>query len=79
MDDLDKRFWSCWVEELKTKIWWFDISEEFAYHLLRNTLRAHKANAEYFFQGLENVELTKIFDQCKLVSILAKETHGTEV
>lgn len=79
MDDLDKVFWTCWHQTLTEEIWWSDISEEFAYHLLRNTLRAHKANSEYFFQGMDNVELTKIFDQCKLVSILAKETHGTEV
>lgn len=73
---LDNKFWSCWVEELKTKIWWYDISKDFAYHLLRNTIRAHIAKAEYYFQGMDNVELTKIYDQCKIISLLAKEYRG---
>lgn len=77
MGDLDHRFWDCWYQTLVQEIWWYDISEEFAAHLLRNTIRAHKSKYEYFFQGLENIELTKIYDQCKLVSILAKD-HNDE-
>ena len=75
---LDNKFWYCWVDELKTKIWWHDISKDFAYHLLRNTVRAHLDKSEYFFQGMENIELTKIYEQCKIISLLAKEYHGAQ-
>jgi hypothetical protein len=75
---LDQKFYSCWLEEIRAKIYWHEVSDDFAWHLLENTVRAYLSKSEYYFQGMDNVELTKIYQQCKIISILAKEEHGSE-
>ena len=64
-----------WYQMLKEEIWWKEVCPEYATHIYQNTVNAWGHGMNYYAQdGVGGaVDLTKLYEQCKLVSILKKE------
>lgn len=52
-----------------------------AFHIYQNTVTAWGFGRRYYSQdGIGGtVDLTKLYEQCKLVSLLKKDHHGNEI
>jgi hypothetical protein len=68
----DFGLWHCMLTE---ELWWKKVSPDYATHLYQNTVNAWGHGMSYYAQdGVGGaVDLTKLYEQCKLVSILKKE------
>lgn len=67
-----------WYRSLKDAIHWQEVDSNFAYHLMANTKRAYQSNSRYYYQSmLDEVDLTKIYEDCKLLALLKKD-HNDE-
>jgi hypothetical protein len=64
-----------WHEMLAEELWWKEICMNEAFHIYQNTVGAWGVGMNYYAQdGVGGaVDLTKLYEQCKLVSILKKE------
>jgi hypothetical protein len=60
---------------LTEELWWKEVGPNYAIHLYQNTVGSWAAGMSYYAQdGVGGaVDLTKLYEQCKLVSILKKE------
>lgn len=59
-------FW----ESVKHKIWWRDIGYVECFNLMDICKRAIENNEKFWIQGPENIELTELYEQCKILRIL---------
>ena len=69
-----------WHRMLTEELWWKQVSPNYAVHLFQNTVNAWGHGMSYYAQdGVGGaVDLTKLYEQCKLVSALKKDYHGKE-
>jgi len=69
-----------WHRMLTEELWWKKVSPDYATHLYQNTVNAWGHGMSYYSQdGVGGaVDLTKLYEQCKLVSALKKDYHGKE-
>lgn len=64
-----------WHHMLTEELWWKKVSPDYANHVYQNTVNAWGHGMNYYAQdGVGGaVDLTKLYEQCKLISILKKE------
>jgi len=69
-----------WHRMLTEELWWKKVSSDYAIHLYQNTVGSWAVGMNYYAQdGVGGaVDLTKLYEQCKLVSALKKDYHGKE-
>lgn len=69
-----------WYESLKEKVWWRDIGFNECYHLMQTTQRAHEAKATYWMNDVfgEGINLTELYEQCRILTLLKETYHGTK-
>jgi hypothetical protein len=67
-----------WYESLRHKIWWRDIGFNECYHLMKITERAVAAGSKYYVQEMfgDELELTKIYEQCKILALLKEPANN---
>ena len=72
---------SLWHQMLTEALWWKEVCPDYAIHVYRNTVNAWGHGANYYAQdGVGGaVDLTKLYEQCKLVSLLKKDHHEKEI
>ncbi len=63
-----------WHTLLKETVYWQNIDERMARDILARTSIAWANDQQYYIQGLERVNLTKLYEQFKLIAML-KGTH----
>jgi hypothetical protein len=70
-----------WHNMLKESLWWKETSPEYAFHIYQNTVAAWGTGMHYYAQdGVGGaVDLTKLYEQCKLVSLLKKDHDEEEI
>ena len=71
-----------WRQMLIDELWWKrDLCVDEVIHIYRTTVTAWGHGSKYHANDPVggSVELTKIYEQCKLVSALKKDYHGKEI
>ena len=69
-----------WHQLLRETVYWQEINHDMAYDILHRTAVAWAHDQTYYLQsGPERVDLTKLYEQYKLVNILKGNDHGQEV
>jgi hypothetical protein len=66
------------MESVRAKVWWREIGFSEISQLRHICERAHKGNEKFWLQSpgnIHNIDLTEIFEQCKILQLL-KEEHG---
>lgn len=66
-------FW----ESVKHKVWWRDIGFNECHHYSEMCQHALKHNEKFWLQGPENIDLTEIYQQCKILALLKKDQNVT--
>lgn len=69
-----------WHQLLKETVSWQDINQDLALEILQRTAVAWAHDNKYFMQsGPERVDLTKLYEQYKLLETLKGTYHGDEI
>lgn len=70
-----------WHQMLTEELWWKELCMNEAFHIYQNTVNAWGHGMLYYAQdGIGGaVDLTKLYEQCKLVSLLKKDHHGSQI
>lgn len=70
-----------WHQMLTEELWCRKPTMSEAFHIYQNTVTAWGFGRRYYAQdGIGGtVDLTKLYEQCKLVSLLKKDHHGNEI
>lgn len=71
-----------WRQMLIEELWWKrGICIDEAIHIYRATVNAWGHGAEYYANDPcgGSIDLTKLYEQCKIVSLLKKDHHGKEI
>ncbi len=68
-----------WYTMLKESIYWQDIDPYMALEIYQRTVVAWGMDEQYYMQGLERVDLTKLFEQYKLIQTIKGTHHGEEI
>jgi hypothetical protein len=68
------------ADSLQSKVWWREVGFIESNHLINAAERALKNNERLWLNsptGEEHIDLTKIYEQCKMLQLL-RENYGTE-
>jgi hypothetical protein len=68
-----------WHTVLTEAVYWQDINEHLAREILHRTAVAWAHDQTYYMQGVERVDLTKLYEQCKLIETIKGHHHGQEI
>jgi hypothetical protein len=68
-----------WHTVLTEAVYWQDISEGMSMDILHRTAVAWAHDQTYYLQGVERVDLTKLYEQCKLIETIKGYNHGQEI
>lgn len=68
-----------WYTMLKESVYWQDIDPYMALEIYQRTAVAWGMNEQYFMQGLDRVDLTKLYEQYKLIETIKGTHHGEEI
>jgi hypothetical protein len=68
-----------WHTMLKDAVYWQDINERLAVDIYRRTVVAWGLGQQYYtHNGLNRVNLTELYEQCKMLSILKEGVNEKE-
>lgn len=69
-----------WYETIKEKVWWRDIGFNECFSIMKNTQRAIEAKSKYYINSPmgDGLELTELYEQCRILRLLKEEYHGTK-
>ena len=69
-----------WHQLLSETVYWQDIDHHMAYDILQRTAVAWAHDQTYYLQsGPERVDLTKLYEQYKLIETIKGTHHGEEI
>ncbi len=68
-----------WKQLLTETIYWQKIDDSYAFNLYQRIAITWGMGDQYFIQGPERVDLTKLFEDYKLLAILKGTYHGSEI
>lgn len=73
---MDLKLWHQLVTE---SVWWRKYSIDESFDLYQRAAVAWGMGTEYYAQGPDTVNLTKLFEQYKLLATLKGNHHGKEI
>jgi len=69
-----------WHQLLRETVYWQDITPDMAYDILQRTAVAWAHDQTYYLQsGPERVDLTKLYEQYKLIETIKGTGNGEEI
>lgn len=69
-----------WHQLLKETLYWQNINQDMAYEILQRTAVAWAHDQTYYMQsGPERVDLTKLYEQYKLLETIKGTPHDQEI
>jgi hypothetical protein len=68
-----------WYIMLRESVYWQDIDPHMALEIYQRTVVAWGMDEHYYMQGLERVDLTKLYEQYKLIETIKGTHHGEEI
>lgn len=68
-----------WKQLLSEAVYWQEIDDGYAFDVFQRTSAAWGLGDQYFMQGVDNVDLTKLYEQYRLLATIKGTGYGSKV